>query len=58
MGCEVFTTVGTKEKREYLMAIFPDLKPENIGNSRDLSFEQMVSYGTFVDHILSILRLC
>lgn len=42
MGCEVFTTVGTKEKREYLMATFPDLKPENIGNSRDLSFEQMV----------------
>lgn len=44
MGCEVFTTVGTKEKREYLIATFPDLKPENIGNSRDLSFEQMVSY--------------
>ena len=44
MGCEVFTTVGTKEKREYLMATFPELKPENIGNSRDLSFEQMVSW--------------
>ena len=42
MGCEVFTTVGTKEKRDYLMSTFPDLKPENIGNSRDLSFEQMV----------------
>ena len=43
MGCEVFTTVGTKEKREYLISTFPDLKPENIGNSRDMSFEQMVS---------------
>ena len=48
MGCEVFTTVGTKEKRDYLMATFPELKPENIGNSRDLSFEQMVSYAIFV----------
>ena len=42
MSCEVFTTVGTNEKREYLITTFPDLKPENIGNSRDLSFEQMV----------------
>ena len=48
MGCEVFTTVGTKEKRDYLMATFPELKPEKIGNSRDLSFEQMVSYAIFV----------
>ncbi|XP_068717598.1 fatty acid synthase-like [Montipora capricornis] len=46
MGCEVFTTVGTKEKREYLISTFPDLKPENIGNSRDMSFEQMVMHGT------------
>lgn len=60
MGCEVFTTVGTKDKREYLMATFPDLKPENIGNSRDLSFEQMVSYATFVDQISFFfpMRLC
>lgn len=42
LGCEVFTTVGTVEKREYLISTFPDLKPENIGNSRNLSFEQMV----------------
>lgn len=52
MGCEVFTTVGTKEKRDYLMTTFPDLKPENIGNSRDLSFEQLVSYAKFVNQIL------
>lgn len=43
MGCEVYTTVGTKEKREYLLKTFPQLKPENIGNSRNLTFEQMVS---------------
>ena len=43
MGCEVYTTVGTAEKREYLLKTFPKLKPENIGNSRDLTFEQLVS---------------
>ena len=59
MGCEVFTTVGTKEKKDYLMSTFPDLKPQNIGNSRDLSFEQMVSYEKCVDQICCFsLRLC
>lgn len=43
LGCEVYTTVGSKEKREYLLATFTKLKNENIGNSRDLSFEPMVS---------------
>ena len=43
MGCDVYTTVGTAEKREYLLKTFPGLKPENIGNSRDLTFEQLVS---------------
>lgn len=43
MGCQVYTTLGSKEKREYLLATFPNLKDENIGNSRDLSFEPMVS---------------
>ena len=53
MGCEVFTTVGTKEKRDYLMSTFPGLKAENIGNSRDLSFEQMVSHSDLLK-----LRIC
>lgn len=31
MNCEVFTTVGTQEKRDYLKKMFPSLKDENIG---------------------------
>lgn len=38
-GCEVFTTVGSAEKRETLKRIFPALKDDHFGNSRDLSFE-------------------
>ncbi|EDV19161.1 uncharacterized protein TRIADDRAFT_34034 [Trichoplax adhaerens] len=45
-GCTVFTTVGTQEKREYLLERFSQLSKENIGNSRDLSFEKMVMEGT------------
>ncbi|XP_014250609.1 fatty acid synthase-like isoform X2 [Cimex lectularius] len=42
LGCEVFTTVSTKEKKEFLLKVFPNLKEENIGNSRDTTFEQLV----------------
>lgn len=38
-GCNVFTTVGSAEKRETLKRIFPALKDDHFGNSRDLSFE-------------------
>ncbi|XP_048487531.1 fatty acid synthase isoform X3 [Plutella xylostella] len=41
-GCTVFTTVGTPDKRQFLKERFPGLKDENIGNSRDTSFEQLV----------------
>ncbi|XP_057672284.1 fatty acid synthase-like [Diorhabda carinulata] len=41
-GCTVFTTVGTTEKREFLLKTFPQLKAEHIGSSRDLSFIQMI----------------
>ena len=43
LGCDVYTTVGTKEKKDYLLSRFPKLDANKIGNSRDLSFEQMVS---------------
>ncbi|KAK3730951.1 hypothetical protein QZH41_008841, partial [Actinostola sp. cb2023] len=46
MRCEVYTTVGFEEKKDYLLATFLKLKPENIGNSRDLSFELMILHGT------------
>ncbi|CAH1187511.1 unnamed protein product [Phyllotreta striolata] len=45
-GCTVFTTVGTQEKREYLLRTFPEIDERHIGNSRDLSFERMVIAGT------------
>ncbi|KAH8399557.1 hypothetical protein KR222_006482 [Zaprionus bogoriensis] len=41
-GLTVFTTVGSKEKREFLLKRFPKLQARNIGNSRDTSFEQLI----------------
>ncbi|VEN39584.1 unnamed protein product [Callosobruchus maculatus] len=45
-GCTVFTTVGTREKRDFLRKEFPQINVNHIGNSRDTSFEQMVYRGT------------
>ncbi|XP_036142985.1 fatty acid synthase-like [Monomorium pharaonis] len=41
-GCEVFTTVGTSDKRNFIKRVFPSILDEHIGNSRDTSFEQMI----------------
>ncbi|EZA54563.1 Fatty acid synthase [Ooceraea biroi] len=41
-GCEVFTTVGTPEKRKFIRDTFPSIPEGHIGNSRDTSLEQMV----------------
>ncbi|XP_076681300.1 fatty acid synthase-like [Andrena cerasifolii] len=41
-GCEIFTTVGTPEKRRFIREKFPSISDDHIGNSRDTSFEQMV----------------
>ena len=38
-GCQVFTTVGSQEKREYLKKRFPQLNDASFCNSRDTSFE-------------------
>ncbi|CAF4803306.1 unnamed protein product [Pieris macdunnoughi] len=57
-GCEVFTTVGTPEKRDFIKKLFPQLKDSHIGNSRDSSFEDMVQLqtkGTGVDMVLNSL---
>jgi fatty acid synthase len=57
-GLEVFTTVSTEEKRKFLYKIFPQLKEENIGNSRDTSFEDMIMKNTKhrgVDYVLNSL---
>ncbi|KAG5678935.1 hypothetical protein PVAND_008554 [Polypedilum vanderplanki] len=55
---EVFVTVGTEEKRKFLLENFSKLKPENIGNSRDTSFYKMVmtqTNGRGVDYVLNSL---
>lgn len=46
MGCKVFTTVGSAEKRTLLKKLFPQLTEENFANSRDTSFEQHVLANT------------
>lgn len=58
MGCKVFTTVGSKEKRDFLLKRFPQLTEANIANSRDTSFEQHImrqTKGRGVDVILNSL---
>ncbi|XP_032662832.1 fatty acid synthase-like [Odontomachus brunneus] len=57
-GCEVFTTVGTSEKREFIRKMFPSISDDHIGNSRDTSFEQLIlqyTNGGGVDIVLNSL---
>lgn len=57
-NCEVFTTVGTAEKRKFIRETFPSIDDDHIGNSRDTSFEQMVmrqTCGKGVDIVLNSL---
>jgi len=44
--CEVFTTVGSIEKRNFIRETFPSIPEDHIGNSRDTSFEEMIIRGT------------
>ncbi|XP_039082547.1 fatty acid synthase [Hyaena hyaena] len=58
LGCRVFTTVGSAEKRAYLQARFPQLSATCFANSRDTSFEQHVlrhTAGKGVDLVLNSL---
>ncbi|XP_057319878.1 fatty acid synthase-like [Microplitis mediator] len=57
-GCEVFTTVGTPEKRKFIRENFPQIPDDHIGNSRDTSFETMImekTNGRGVDIVLNSL---
>ncbi|XP_024885303.1 fatty acid synthase [Temnothorax curvispinosus] len=57
-GCEVFTTVGTPEKRKFIREMFPSIPDDHIGNSRNTSFEQMIlqqTNGDGVDIVLNSL---
>ncbi|XP_037013862.2 fatty acid synthase [Artibeus jamaicensis] len=58
LGCRVFTTVGSAEKRAYLQARFPQLDDSSFANSRDTSFERHVllhTDGKGVDLVLNSL---
>lgn len=58
LGCTIFTTVGTPEKKEFIKKHFPCIKEEHIGDSRSTSFEQMVfkyTNGKGVDFVLNSL---
>ncbi|KAG6461421.1 hypothetical protein O3G_MSEX012625 [Manduca sexta] len=46
LGYEVFTTVSDVKKKQFLMRLYPQLKGENIGNSRDNSFGDLVLRAT------------
>ncbi|XP_029173773.1 fatty acid synthase-like isoform X1 [Nylanderia fulva] len=57
-GCTVFTTVDTPEQQLFLKKAFPQLIEKNIGNSRDTSFEYLISdqtQGRGVDVVLNSL---
>lgn len=58
LGCTVYTTVGSQEKRIFLKKRFAALKDNHFANSRDLSFEQHVlneTDGRGVDVVLNSL---
>jgi fatty acid synthase len=58
MDCDIFTTVGSEEKKQFLIKEFPKLKPNQIFNSRDTRFEANIlniTDGYGVDVILNSL---
>ncbi|GFU53362.1 fatty acid synthase [Nephila pilipes] len=58
LNCEIFVTVGTEEKKRYLKKKFPQIKEENIGCSRNTSFELLImerTHGKGVDVVLNSL---
>ncbi|XP_063924717.1 fatty acid synthase-like [Zophobas morio] len=57
-GCDIYVTVGTQEKREYLRKNYPQISDRHMGHSRDTSFELMIKRETKsrgVDFILNSL---
>ncbi|KAJ8026947.1 Fatty acid synthase [Holothuria leucospilota] len=57
-GCTIYTTVGTCEKRQFLMKKFPALTESSFANSHDLSFEEHVmrqTKGSGVNLVLNSL---
>ncbi|KAL0867562.1 hypothetical protein ABMA27_008331 [Loxostege sticticalis] len=55
----VFTTVSDMRKKHFLRKLFPDLKEDHIGNSRDSSFGDMVlthTKGVGVDYVINCVK--
>ncbi|XP_072382070.1 fatty acid synthase-like [Diabrotica undecimpunctata] len=58
LNSTIFVTVGSEKKKRFLRDLFPQLKEENIGNSRDTSFYNLVKQrtnGKGVDFVLNSL---
>ena len=58
MGCEIFTTVGSEEKKKFILKNFPEVKEDHILNSRNPDFEYDVlrmTGGKGVDIVLNSL---
>ena len=56
--CHVFVTVGSEEKKDFLLSQFPQLKRQNILHSRSLTFEEELlkaTNGRGVDLVLNCL---
>ncbi|KAK5638956.1 hypothetical protein RI129_013251 [Pyrocoelia pectoralis] len=56
--CDIFITVGTEAKKQFIKEAFPQIPDNHIGNSRNCSFEQMVlkqTRGRGVDIIINSL---
>ncbi|CAH1160281.1 unnamed protein product [Phaedon cochleariae] len=57
-GCKIYTTVGTKAKRDFIKKTFPQLKDCHIGDSHSNSFETTIkrdTKGRGVDLVLNSL---
>ncbi|KAK5638074.1 hypothetical protein RI129_012369 [Pyrocoelia pectoralis] len=57
-NCTIFTTVGSRQKRNTLKRYYPCLQDTHIGNTRDVSFEQFImkqTDGRGVDVVLNTL---
>ena len=57
-NCHLFITVGSEEKRTFLMEKFPQLKPNQFASSRETAFEKMIlqaTDGRGVDVVLNSL---
>ncbi|NXG73396.1 FAS synthase, partial [Baryphthengus martii] len=60
MGCRVFATVGSTEKRKYLQARFPQLDDNSFASSRSTAFEEHVmrvtnGKGTFKEYCVNLV---